>query len=91
MGARVLGVSFDAVPENAAFAAKFHFPFPLLCDTERALGIAYGAAADPQSAYARRITALVRPDGRLERVFDKVDVRAHPAEVEAAIRGAGGR
>src|SRR5688572_11206148 len=31
----ILGVSFDTEAENAAFAKKFHFDFPLLCDTER--------------------------------------------------------
>ena len=42
-GAEVLGISFDSVEENRAFAEKFDYPFRLLCDTERTVGMAYGA------------------------------------------------
>jgi len=38
-GIVVLGVSFDGVDANAAFAKKFGFQYPLLCDTERKIGI----------------------------------------------------
>ena len=44
----VLGVSFDNVEDNAAFVKKFGFPFTLLCDTDRSLGLAYGACDNPQ-------------------------------------------
>src|SRR6267154_2333424 len=33
----ILGVSFDTIEENAAFAAKMQFPYRLLCDTGRAM------------------------------------------------------
>ncbi len=32
---KILGASFDTPEENKAFAEKFDFPFPLLCDTKR--------------------------------------------------------
>src|SRR4051794_25886978 len=51
----ILGVSFDPEAKNAAFADKYHFQFPLLCDTERKLGLAFGACDDAQAARARRI------------------------------------
>jgi thioredoxin-dependent peroxiredoxin len=31
----ILGVSFDTPAENKAFAEKYHFNFPLICDTDR--------------------------------------------------------
>jgi peroxiredoxin Q/BCP len=77
----ILGISFDTMEENAAFAAKFKFPYPLLCDTERAIGVAYGACANPRDECARRITYIIGPDGRVSHAFRKVDARAHPAEV----------
>ena len=40
-GLQVLGISFDTVEENRAFAEKFDFPFRLLCDVERSVGMAY--------------------------------------------------
>ena len=74
-------MSFDTVPENAAFATKFSFPYPLLCDTERAIGLAYGACDSPTDRNARRISYIIGPDGRIEHAFPKVDPKKHPAEV----------
>ena len=39
---QVLGASFDSVEKNAKFAQKFEFNFPLLCDVDRKIGVAYG-------------------------------------------------
>ncbi len=41
-----------------------------------------------KAGYAKRITVLVRPDGNVERIWEKVDVRTHPGEVLDAIRAA---
>lgn len=86
--AQILGVSFDTPAENAAFVAKHHFPYPILCDTDRSVGVAYGAATDGKAGHAKRITVLVRPDGIVERIWDKVDVRSHPGDVLDAIKAA---
>ena len=37
----MLGASFDSAADNKKFAEKFNFNFPLLCDTDRAIGTAY--------------------------------------------------
>ena len=50
----ILGVSFDTPAENKKFAEKFHFNFPLICDTDRTIGTAYGANADPAEGRAAR-------------------------------------
>jgi thioredoxin-dependent peroxiredoxin len=68
------------VKDNAAFAAKMKFPFRLLCDTERALGIAYGACSAPGDRSAKRISYLIGPDGTIRHVFPKVDPKTHPEE-----------
>jgi len=78
-------VSFDTVQENADFARKFGFPFRLLCDTERSLGLAYGACDDASAGFARRISYVIGPDGRIEHAFPKVDPKSHPAEVLALL------
>ena len=77
----VLGVSCDTIEENAAFARKFGFPFPLLCDTGRVLGMAYGACDDPTSGSAKRISYIIGPEGAIEHAFPKVDAKTHPSEV----------
>lgn len=77
----ILGVSFDTPAENAAFAAKFGFNYPLLCDTDRRMGVAYGAADGPDAASARRAGVVVGPDGRVRSWEGKVDARTWPQEV----------
>jgi len=79
----VLGVSFDSVADNAAFAQKFDFPFLLLCDTERELGLAYGACENATAGYAKRISYLIDEAGQVERVYASVQAGSHPAEVLA--------
>jgi peroxiredoxin Q/BCP len=73
------------VDENAAFARRFGFAFPLLCDTTRAVGLAYGACDDPKAEYAKRISYLIGPDGTVIRAFPKVNAAAHPEELLAAL------
>jgi len=76
-------VSFDTVAENAAFAQKFSFPFLLLCDTTRAVGLAYGACDDAKAGYAKRISYLIDEQGKIIKAYDAVTRRSHPAEVLA--------
>ena len=84
---QVLGISFNDVEQNAAFAEKNNFLFPLLCDTDRSVGIAYGACTDNKARYASRISILIDEDGKVARVYDKVNPRDHPAQVLADILG----
>lgn len=77
----LLGVSFDDVNDNAAFARKFGFEFPLLCDTERSLGLAYGACEKKEDTYAKRIAYVIDENGKVEKVFPKVDAASFPETV----------
>ncbi len=60
---------------------KFSFNFPLLCDTDRKLGVAYGAADDATAAKARRVGVVIGPDGRIREWLPSVDARSYPQEV----------
>ncbi len=71
-GLEVLGISFDSVEENRAFAEKFAFPFKLLCDVDRKVGLAYGAADSKDAGYAKRISYLIDGEGRIQRAYPKV-------------------
>jgi peroxiredoxin Q/BCP len=77
----ILGASFDSVQENAEFAKKFDFPYRLLCDTERRIGLAYGACERPQDGSAKRISYVIGPDGFIRQAFPKVDAKSHPRQV----------
>jgi peroxiredoxin Q/BCP len=86
--AQILGISFDSRDDNARFAEQEKFNFPLLCDTSRSVGMAYGACDNPTAGTARRISYLIGPDGRVLRAYPKVDPPKHPAEVLADLRAA---
>jgi peroxiredoxin Q/BCP len=78
---QILGISFDTVEENDAFVKKFHFPYPLLCDTKRQVGMLYGACDAPGDEYARRITYVIDQDGNIKNVYGKVNAAKHPEEL----------
>lgn len=82
---QILGISFDTVEENRAFAEKFDFPFPLLCDTTRSVGLAYGACESTDAQYADRISYLIGPDQKISKAYEKVDPSKHPEEVLAGV------
>lgn len=87
LGIEILGASFDTPAENAAFVKKYDFRFPLLCDTTRTLGLAYGACDDPKAQYPARISVLIGADGRVERTWSQVDAKTHPETVLAELGG----
>lgn len=77
----LLGVSFDEEEANAAFAEQNRFPFLLLCDTDREVGLAYHACMGPEDGYAERYSFLIDEDGRVAKVWKKVEPRSHAQEV----------
>ena len=77
----ILGASFDTSEENGRFREKFSFPFSLLCDTDRTLGLAYGACQDAGAQSAARITVVIGPEGDVLRVYPKVEARTHAEQV----------
>lgn len=69
----MLGISFDSETENAMFAEKFDFPYRLLCDTDKSVGLAYGAADNADAGYPARITYVIGPDGKIAQAIDTED------------------
>lgn len=90
-GTALLGVSKDPPRKHAKFAEKHGLVAPLASDAEDGgLSDALGIWTEKQN-YGRtymgmvRTTYLVGPDGRIARVWDKVKVKDHAAQVlEAA-------
>jgi thioredoxin-dependent peroxiredoxin len=79
----IVGISFDTVADNAAFARKYDFGFKLLSDATHEVALAFGACESLKARYPERISFLIGADGRIERVYDKVDPRDHAARVLA--------
>lgn len=83
--AAILGVSFDSVEDNRKFAEKFKFPYPLLSDPTRAMGVRYGAAESTAGGNAKRIAYIIGPDGRVRNVFEKANTSTFAADVLALL------
>ena len=89
-GAVVLGVSKDSAKSHDKFRAKYRLPFTLLADEDKAIAQAYGAWGEKSFLGKKymgmhRITFLIRPDGRIKRIWPKVKPAEHAAEVLAAL------
>lgn len=84
-GVAVLGVSVDDATANGAFREKHGLPFPLLCDTERTLGLAYGACEAADARAHRRIAVLIDGDGKVVQLWSKVDPKTFAATALAAL------
>ena len=89
-GVAVIGVSKDAMKPIEAFAGKYALPVPRASDPGGVVE-AYGAWVE-KSMYGKqymgidRSTVLVGADGRIARIWRKVKVPGHAAEVMAAAK-----
>jgi len=81
----ILGISFDTVADNRAFAEKFDFPYPLLCDTDKAVAVAYGAADDESAGWPNRHTYVIDPGGVIKAAIDTRDPAGQAAALIAEL------
>src|SRR3954451_5254604 len=88
-GIKVLGVSTDDENSHQKFISKFQLPFDLLADTDKKIVNDYGVWGE-KNMYgkkymgAHRKTFLIDENGKIAKIFDKVDVAAHADEVSEA-------
>ena len=89
--AQVIGVSKDSVARHDKFKAKYKLNFPLVSDEDGKICEKYGTWIE-KSLYGRkymgidRATFLIDKDGIVRKVWRKVKVNGHVAEVEAALK-----
>ncbi|WP_374533377.1 peroxiredoxin [Phenylobacterium sp.] len=85
-GVSLLGVSKDSLASHAKFTAKYGLAVPLASDPEGAMIEAYGSWVE-KNMYGRkymgieRSTFLIDASGKLARIWRKVKVPGHAAEV----------
>lgn len=88
-GVAVVGVSKDTVAKHAKFTAKYDLAIPLGSDPEGAVIERYGSWVE-KTLYGRqymgidRSTFLIGPDGVIRKIWRKVKVPGHAAQVLAA-------
>jgi peroxiredoxin Q/BCP len=91
LGAVVVGVSPDAPRSHDKFKAKHDLAVTLVSDEDKATAEAYGVWVE-KSMYGRkymgveRSTFLVGADGRIAKLWRKVAVPGHVAEVLEAVK-----
>ena len=74
----ILGVSKDDGASHKRFAEKFTLPFPLLADPDRTIISAYSADGE---TFPKRVSFLIDPQGRIAKIYDKVDCDGHAEQV----------
>jgi peroxiredoxin Q/BCP len=89
-GAVVLGVSTDPAKSHAKFAAKFKLPFLLIADEDKKIVEAYGVWGEKRFMGRKyqgthRVTFLIGPDGKIQKIWPAVKPDEHTEEVLAAI------
>ena len=86
----ILGVSKDSIARHMKFAEKYDLPFTLLSDETGSVCESYGIWKE-KSMYGKtfmgitRSTFLINPEGKIVRVYPKVKVKEHAAELLQAL------
>ena len=89
----VLGVSADSLESHEKFRDKHNLNFPLLSDTTADVAKMYGVWKE-KNLYGRRTWGIARTtywigaDGRVRKVWKKVDTAKHADEVLEELRAA---
>ena len=94
IGVEVIGVSKDKIPPIEKFAEKYGLKFPLASDESTDVAKAYGVWVE-KSNYGKkymgmeRSTFLIDKNGVIARVWPKVKVDGHAAQVMDAVKALG--
>ncbi len=91
LGTKVIGMSPDPVKKHDKFKTKHELKVDLVADEDKSIIEAYGLWAE-KSMYGRkymgveRTTFLIDSDGKIAKVWNKVKVPGHAAEVLEATK-----
>ena len=86
----MLGISKDTPEAQRKFKEKHQLPFPLLSDPDAKVQQAWGVWKE-KNMYGKKVmgtertTVIVAPDGSVEKIFPKVKVDGHVADVLGAL------
>ena len=85
-GLTVLGCSVDDSEAHKKFIKKYNLPFSLLLDPDKKIATAYGVANGiPILGLDKRVTYVIDEDGKIMKVYPKVDPALHAKEILAAM------
>ncbi len=85
-GFKIIGVSADNEKGQKNFAEKFEFPYPLIPDTEKKVIKDYRVWGK-KKMYGKeyeginRTTYIISEEGKIEKVFEKVNTKSHAEQI----------
>jgi len=79
----VLGVSKDDEASHQQFTQKYNLNFPLLADTDGSIIKAYDVDG---GGYAKRVTYVIDPQGKIAHIDSAVNTATHASDVLTALR-----
>jgi thioredoxin-dependent peroxiredoxin len=89
-GFKVIGVSADSAKSHQKFTGKYNLPFPLIPDTDKEIINAYGVwgkkkflGKEYNGIY--RVTFIISEEGKILRIFDKVQTKDHTDQILAEV------
>ncbi|MBA3484799.1 MAG: thioredoxin-dependent thiol peroxidase [Pirellulales bacterium] len=90
LGAKIFGVSPDDVASHVKFRDKYDLNFPLLADPDHAVADKYGAWREKnmygnKSMGVQRSTYLIDAEGKVAKVWKRVQVEGHDQQVLEAL------
>ena len=74
----VFGISYDSPKSHKKFAEKYDLPFTLLSDQDKTVAKAYDSDG---LLMAKRNTFLIGSDGKIFKIYKKVDVTTHTQNI----------
>ena len=77
----ILKEHLDNENDNKAFAKKFSFPYPLLCDVNREIALGYHAVKSKEDQYAARISYVIGEEGKILESIENVDTKNHSKDL----------
>ncbi|BDI16659.1 peroxiredoxin [Nostoc cf. commune SO-36] len=78
----ILGVSADDEVSHQAFTQKYNLNFPLLADSDKSLIKAFDVDG---GGYAKRVTYVIDPNGKITHVDSSVNTTTHASDVLAVL------
>ncbi len=80
-GVIVIGISTDTADSHKAFAKNHQLPFTLVSDPKGDIAAKYGVPMEKDQGYIHRQSFVVAPDGKIKKIYRKVDVQVHAQEI----------
>ena len=79
----LLGINFSSPEDLKTWRDEVGLTTHLLCDADRSVAMAYGAAEPADQERPKRMSVLIGPDGKVIKTYVSPDPDNHAADVLA--------